>query len=204
MQDPYLPSSSDYNPTTKDYEHPFQSGMHIVGIDAKQVTELKYGQRIRFSGDLALVDNLESVKNANYELLEDAFAIPMPTAEELKDLLITLRRSQCFGTCPDYTLTITGDGTVTFDGRYYTKAGTATVTIDQEKVIELIREVQKADFFNLSDDYSANVTDIPTYFVSVGLGGKSKQVRDYGAGPPRLRILENRIDQIVNSAQWIR
>src|SRR5947208_1474873 len=38
-----------------------------------------------------------------------------------RDLRITLERSTCFGTCPDYKLTVTGDGTVVFEGREFVK-----------------------------------------------------------------------------------
>jgi hypothetical protein len=169
-----------------------------------EVGQLKYGQRIKFSGDLLLVRRPEAVKDARYEFVEDEPAVAAPTADELKDLQITLDRTMCFGRCPDYRLTIEPDGKVTFEGRHYTKRkGTVTGMIDSALLTELAAAVKKADFFSLDSSYSEDVTDNPTYTLTVRMGGRGKQVESYATRPRRLGLLMNRIDQIVDSAQWI-
>ncbi len=192
MYDPYSPALDDNG-----YDE-----MIIANANKKAITAIKYGQRIRFSGDLT---NDRTVKNATYQLLEDDFTPPTPSPDELKDLHITLNRTMCFGSCPDYTLTITGDGKVSFEGRHSTRVtGTATTTIDQSKLVELVKEFRRADFFNLQDNYHADVTDAASQAVTIQLGGKTKRVENYAAGPQRLYLLQDRIDQIVNSDQWIK
>lgn len=198
----YIFVDDPYSPAVDNYAYPELS---IVEIDEKDTSVMRYGQRIRFSGMLSIVDGQEAVTNATYQLLGDDYAPSIPTPDELKDLRITLKRTGCYGTCPGYTLTITGDGKVNFEGRNYTRVkGSATTTIDQDKLNELIKEFLRVDFFNLQDKYSANVTDNPTYTVSIQLGGKTKEVENYAAGPRRLYLLQDRIDQIVNSEQWIK
>jgi hypothetical protein len=182
--------------------------MYLVYFTDEELTQFRVGPRINFSGDLLLVDNTVAVENPRYFLLADDPAVPRPTDDEVKDLEIRLDRTMCFGSCPDYSLTITSDGKVTFEGRHYTKViGTKTTTIDKVKMAELAIEVQKADFFGLLDEYdeySAMVTDNPTYTLSIQMGGKSKTVTNYATGPRRLYLLQDRIDQIVNSDQWVR
>jgi uncharacterized protein DUF6438 len=179
--------------------------MYLVHLPDSEVATLKYGQRITFSGDFVNVpgDEINSVQNPNYTLLEDEPAVPPPTDDELKDLRIILDRTVCFGTCPEYTLTIDANGKVTFEGREYTREGTVLGAIDNTKLIELAAEVKKADFFSLEDSYTAQVTDNPTYTLEVQMGGKSKRVVSYATRPRRLELLMNRIDQIVNSKEWI-
>ena len=178
--------------------------MYIVEANAEQMSKAKAGQRIQFSGDLAFVDNRESVRNAKYEFLEDDAEVPTPSAAELQNLHIVLERTMCFGSCPDYSLTVNSDGQVTFEGRNYTKVkGTATAVIDKAKLEELVREIKKSDFFNLLDKYSVNVTDNPTYRLTITLGDNSKSVENYATGPRKLYLLQNRIDQIAGSDQWI-
>jgi hypothetical protein len=178
--------------------------MFLIGLSDKQIEGIKYGQKIQFSGDLELKDRHESVTNVKYEMVQNNLDIPTPTAEELRNLRVTLERTMCFGSCPDYTLTITGDGHVTLEGRHYTGVkGTVTATIGTDEITELAQEIKKADFFSLSESYQANFTDLPTYWVTIQMGDSFKRVEDYGAGPRRLEILEDRIDQIVNSKQWI-
>lgn len=177
--------------------------MYLVYLSDNKVATLKYGQRIAFRGNLLLVHGHEAVQNWQYVLLEDEPAVPPPTDDELKDLHITLDRTMCYGTCPDYTLTVDADGTVMFEGRNYTRVSTGTATIENSKLVELVTEIKKADFFSLEDAYSARVTDNPTYTLEVQMGGKGKRVVSYATRPRRLELLMNRIDQIVDSKEWI-
>jgi hypothetical protein len=178
--------------------------MLLVYFTDKEVADLKYGQRLKFSGNLLLMDSVESVKDPRVTLLEDEPPAETPTADELKDLKITLTRTMCFGTCPDYTVTVDADGKVTFEGRYYTETrGTFTATIDNAKLAELAAEIEKSDFFSLEDQYRYDVTDMPTYTLTVVMGGQSKRVESYATRPRRLGLLMARIDQILETDQWI-
>jgi len=134
-----------------------------------------------------------------------------------QDLMITLERTACYGFCPVYKLTITADGAVVFEGRRFVKQEGATVksVISREGLKQLMAEFDRVKFFSLEDDYMDNPrvcaekeTDNPSAFTSIRINGKSKTVRHYHgcSGPkvPReLTELENKIDEIVNTAQWL-
>lgn len=196
MYDPYAPSEGQNN----DYPE-----LYILGWTQAQTAALHAGEQIRFSGDWTLWERQEAVRAVRYEAVIEATKLPPPTLADAQDLRIELSRSVCFGACPDYTVTITGDGRVTFDGQDYTRVkGTATTQIGASEIQALLAEIQKVGFFELADAYDANVTDNPTYSVAVQWQGRIKRVQDYVAGPRKLRILEDRIDQIVNSDQWIK
>jgi hypothetical protein len=178
--------------------------MILASIPETQTQAMKYGQRIVFSGDLALVNGEAAVRNARFQLLEDDPVVPVPTEADLQGLHVVLQRGGCYGTCPVYTLTIEGDGGVTFEGQYFTQVkGTATAKISTADLLAIVSEVRKTGFFSLQDSYTADVTDNPTYWLTVQLGGQSKTVKDYVAGPVRLDMLLDRIDQIADSGQWI-
>jgi hypothetical protein len=79
-----------------------------------------------------------------------------------RDTKITLKRTECFGTCPNYTLTISGDGTVTFEGRQFVKkTGIFKSSISIKKVQQLIAEFNKANYFSLKDKYLSNEDGCP-------------------------------------------
>jgi|GEM_PF-1901818 len=178
--------------------------MFLVYFTDRQVAEFRYGQRLQFSGALLQVDGQLAVTNPRYAVVADDPPTPTPTADELQDLRITLARSMCFGFCPDYTLTVAADGTVTFEGRDYTRVkGTVTGHVDRTQLTELASAIKQADFFGLEDSYSTNVTDNPSYTLTVQMGGRSKQVESYATRPRRLALLMDRIDQITDSQQWI-
>src|SRR5262245_11449445 len=98
-----------------------------------------------------------------------------------KDLMITLERTACFGSCPDYKLTITADGAVVFQGRQFVKQEGVTIksAISQERLKQLIAEFDRVRFFSMEDNYSDNRrvcdelwTDNPSAFTSIRINGK--------------------------------
>jgi hypothetical protein len=132
-----------------------------------------------------------------------------PQPSDIKNVVITLERTVCFGACPEYTLTIWGDGTVTYEGRRFVKIeGTRTITINEEKIRQLLSEFQRVDYFSLDDSYEEfGATDMPSAITSLTINGKTKTVRHYHGdftAPEQLTELEDRIDEIVNSDQWIK
>jgi hypothetical protein len=128
------------------------------------------------------------------------------TAEE--PVSITLTRSVCFGFCPAYRVTINGDGEVAYAGeRFVNIVGERHATIPRADVEGLLRRFDDVGFMNLHDAYRAPVTDLPTYTITLERNGQRKTVLDYGgvgAGMPRsVRDLENEIDRVANTGQWV-
>jgi membrane dipeptidase len=110
---------------------------------------------------------------------------------------ITIERSECYGMCPSYKVTMREDGTVTYVGRNFVRVtGTHTWKIDPAAVAALAAEMQQAGYFDLQDEYVARVTDNPTTYTSLAVGGRTKKIKDYVAGPPKLKELEAKIDQV--------
>jgi len=133
-----------------------------------------------------------------------------------QDLMITLERTGCFGICPVYKLTIAADGAVVFEGRRFVKEAGATKksAFNQEQLKELMAEIDRVKFF-LDDDYSSDsracaevMDDFPSAITSIRINGKSKTVSHYDGctgpkGPKDISELEKKIDEIVNTAQWL-
>jgi len=124
---------------------------------------------------------------------------------------ITLDRIGCFGACPSYSLSIGGDGTVTYAGRQFVKVvGAATGQIPVADVQGLVDEMERANYFKLTvpDPCPQGIkTDAPTATTSLQIAGKSHVVTDYHGNlcaPPVLRTLEDRIDVVAQSAQWVK
>lgn len=73
---------------------------------------------------------------------------PYSGSGEYEDVTITLERTVCFGACPDYTVTIHGDGTVVYEGRNFVAVeGVQTAHISEEKVQKLVDEFYLIGFF---------------------------------------------------------
>jgi membrane dipeptidase len=136
------------------------------------------------------------------------FAMPpstMASTPAQGPIAITLERTACFGFCPVYSVRLTEDGTVTYEGKQHVKVlGTQTWKIDAATVRALAKEMQDAGFFELQDEYRSMVTDHPTVFTSLTAGGRTKKVMDYVAGPQKLKDLEARIDQVAGTQKFVK
>lgn len=64
------------------------------------------------------------------------------------DFSITLERVGCLGSCPDYKITIAGDGLVRYEGRAYVRIeGIHDRRIPARDVQKLVQKLRDQDFF---------------------------------------------------------
>jgi hypothetical protein len=117
------------------------------------------------------------------------------------EVLITIERGACYGTCPIYSAQISGDGTVVYNGIENVKVkGKKRFKIPKAKVRELVKAFESVNYFSLKDKYETDengmrIADLPPVTTSISLKGKTKKViHNYGA-PKGLRELENKIDE---------
>lgn len=144
--------------------------------------------------------------------------------KEKTELSLRMERSGCWKFCPVYKLSIQPDGKVLFEGIQDTETkGKAESVLSRDKMIQLIDEIEKADFFALKNSYT-NVSDncpgygidAPTVILFINLNGKEKMIthnlgckEEYKIDEPmkifpqQLFNLENKIDEIIETKRWI-
>jgi hypothetical protein len=144
---------------------------------------------------------------------------PKAKAIRTDDLMITLSRTECYGTCPVYELAIESDGSVTFNGKKHTKTlGKANGTIESGQLDRLLKEFNSLGYLDLNEVYDEKTcpsyaTDMSTVRTSIRQNGKTKFISHYlGCSekggdnkpyPPGLTELERSIDAAARSEQWI-
>jgi Domain of unknown function (DUF6438) len=127
--------------------------------------------------------------------------------------VITLERTACFGACPVYRLSVASDGTIDYEGKAHVRRlGVASTRIPPQRVEALLSELERAGYFAFANRYAPAepvcgryVTDSPAAITSVRFQGQTKRIEhDYGCGaaPGALTVLEQRIDEVLGSAQW--
>ena len=93
---------------------------------------------------------------------------------------MTLTRTECYGSCPFYELTVFGDGRAVYKGYDNVDyCGEYHGNVSREVVLQLAGLFMKAQYFDLFDRYVLNATDLPTYTTSISFDGKTKSVVDY-------------------------
>jgi hypothetical protein len=136
-----------------------------------------------------------------------AVHIAPPIISASSKVIIELTRSGCYGSCPDYHVSITSDGIV-FEGTMFVVAGGKhTATVDPEVVRDLAKRFIDADFYSMQGSYRASVTDIPTYSLGISIDGDAKVVQDYDGQlvgmPAVIKDLEGAIDELAQTERWI-
>jgi Domain of unknown function (DUF6438) len=146
---------------------------------------------------------------------------PSPEPQDIPpDTIITLERTVCFGTCPAYKLTISADGAVVFTGEEYVREkGIVHGNISKDQLKQLISEFTKTQYFSLRDSYISKEdgcpelwTDSPTVTTSIRINGQYKSIVHYlgcqenngeSVFPKELKDLEDKIDEIIGTRNWI-
>lgn len=137
-----------------------------------------------------------------------AACAPTVTAAQDGPVLITLSRSACFGFCPTYRVSISGEGEVVYVGRGFVNVvGEQRATIPRAEVSALLTRFDAVGFSSLRDEYRAQISDLPTYTISLVRNAQTKVVVDYGgpgAGMPEaVRGLQDEIDRVAGTARWV-
>ena len=141
-----------------------------------------------------------------------------------KSLKLTMKKDTMIAKpCIDYTLNIEPNGKTLVTKDCFSPEASQTYEnqLNENQIKEIIREVGNSDFFSFENDYgfeskncSSISTDSPTVTLTINLDGKEKTIKHYygcevnkwfsreNALQP-LFDLENKIDEIVGTKQWI-
>ena len=122
-------------------------------------------------------------------------------------LVATLDRSPCNGTCPTYSVYIYDDGDVEYIGSQYVKVtGSATTRLGHRQLAALHELFARASYFTLRGSYEATRTnDVPLISTSYTHGGRTKEIQHPASPdiPLALAPLEDGIDALVHIERWI-
>ena len=123
---------------------------------------------------------------------------------------IEFRRDACFGACPVYRLTVTGDRRVTFKGESNVAiADTVHDTLSVAQFGALLHAVEVSGILtHASYDKPGceDVTDMPSARIDVQGDGKTRYASHYfgcKSAPKSLAPLEAAIDSIVGVERWV-
>lgn len=116
---------------------------------------------------------------------------------------VEIRTTACFGQCPVYTMKINGLGGASYDGKMFTdKMGRHNKRFAAGETNALIRSFDKADFFSFKNEYTADVTDLPTTYLIFKHDGQEKKIKMYYGYPDELKELAEYMKTAADSDGW--
>lgn len=122
-------------------------------------------------------------------------------------IIATLERTECFGTCPVYRVTVRADGSVEWLGQgHVAKPGVATAKLSNATLAALRKLFTDAKYFDLKGDADCHeMTDQPSVITSYDDGTNKRTIRHYlgcSRAPSGLSALEERFDALVTT-EWV-
>ena len=116
---------------------------------------------------------------------------------------VEIRTTACFGQCPVFTMKINGLGGASYNGKMFVKKeGRYTKRFSPGETNALLRSFDKADFFSFKNEYTGNVTDLPTTFLIFKKDGKEKKIKMYYNYPDKLKELEGYMKTAADTDGW--
>lgn len=119
---------------------------------------------------------------------------------------IELKKDPCFGVCPVYSFKLDGKGNATFTGsRNVQKMGDWSRKLSPESTNEIFSAFEQSNFAQFQDEYTAQVTDLPTTWVTFRNGAINKTIKDYYGSPEALKKLETMVEKVAEEdTDWVK
>jgi Domain of unknown function (DUF6438) len=112
--------------------------------------------------------------------------------------VFALELTPCYGTCPSYKIIVFENDSLVYEGmRHVAKEGKMSKQLSKGTVNQLIDKFRGANFFKFQNQYTSNMTDFPTTYISFTDKGITKKIMDYYKAPESLRQLETLISDLV-------
>src|SRR6266702_4064775 len=131
--------------------------------------------------------------------------------KNMDSLTIQMSRGPCYGTCPSYTVTIHGSGSVEYvGGRYVKDRGPQVDRLGREQVIAVLQSLDGARFPALEDRAFTWCFDSASVGISVSADGSTKRVVsdsycDGAKTGAQAQFVQaaHEIDAILDSKRWV-
>ena len=124
------------------------------------------------------------------DLCDNSFQL---SSEKDKEVIISLQRTACFGTCPIYFFRISSDMSGVYHGKNFVeKIGEIEFTLSEEEINSILQKANEINYCQLEDEYFERISDLPRTYIQIF----DKKVLDYYGAPKELKELEKLIDKI--------
>jgi hypothetical protein len=119
------------------------------------------------------------------------------------DFSITLERVGCLGNCPDYKITILGNGSVRYEGRGYVRiAGIRNRAIPAADVQKLVQKLRDENFFDWEEKKQVCI-DFPEVNITATLKRQRKHVLEGCNSPGKVLELADEIERVSGAKRWV-
>jgi hypothetical protein len=144
------------------------------------------------------LDELQPIGNESGGTNTTANVVTPDPGIPLNDM-INISHGLCMGSCPNYTVTVSNEGVVIYNGiTNVATRGIVRFNISKEEAYQLGDLMVREGFFKLDNEY-AQIPDAQRFETSLVWNGKTKTVVDYGIHVPyNLVSMRQKVEQKLN------
>jgi len=127
-----------------------------------------------------------------------------PTPSIPFDAMIGITHGPCMGSCPNYTVKLSSDGNVEYNGiNNVAIRGIVRYNISPDVAYQLGSMMEEEGFFNLADQYII-IPDAQRFETSLVWKGKIKSVVDCGVNvPPNLVLMRQKVEHVLDINRFV-
>ncbi len=120
-----------------------------------------------------------------------------------EETMVKISKTACFGECPVYSFTLQGDGQATFNGKRFTELeGPHRRTYSADTTNTVFKEMIGMDLYQYESEYTDQITDLPTTYLTFQHEGREKEIKLYYGFPKELEDLANRLQELAFAEGW--
>ena len=117
--------------------------------------------------------------------------------------VIEIVKTPCFGSCPEYSFKIKGNGEAVYKGKRAVELeGEHTRTFSADTVNYLFTTFVEANLWQYENEYTEQVADLPTTYLSFEHEGKAKRIKMHYGYPEGLEMLADKLQELAFSKGW--
>ncbi len=127
-------------------------------------------------------DIVNTTETLRFELFnDDDNTIQKPKQIDHGTLIMTIKRTPCYGSCPWYEASFYDDGTILYEGKKHVNhIGKFELHTNPKTIRRLTNKAQKIGFFKMEKTYPVNkahkIPDLPTTELMVKIGRTGKTI----------------------------
>jgi hypothetical protein len=124
--------------------------------------------------------------------------------EMQKVKVLTYQKTQCYGSCPVYSITFYSDNSVLVNPTSnFIVSEKSNGKLKKGTVENLLNYAERINFWSLKKEYNdALVSDLPSTFITIFNKDQNKKIKVRTNAPPELKELLIKIENIIKTIQW--
>ena len=124
--------------------------------------------------------------------------------EMQKVKVLTYQKTQCYGSCPVYSITFYSDNSVLVNPTSnFIVSEKSNGKLKKGTVENLLNYAERINFWSLKKEYNdALVSDLPSTFITIFNKDQNKKIKVRTNAPTELKELLIKIENIIKTIQW--